>query len=236
MIFNRELQNHRTQSSNPDPRLHYSSGEQEPQMSLPSPTEYLTLFSGGSISYLSQNRREYRLKKNHELLAAYRIKSSDIQVKGTQVCEGFFYGDRHFCCADSIDLSLETAMLIFVPKLLLFTVAPTCDYCIYVMSLISRPFASLPLPFHFGSRRGILNNRIGKGSSINDHASFLQVVSQERLCISQMAMEYAKVKASFPQKIFIVDFETVRRSEKNLLLCPTEVTIRDGEGVSLFPV
>jgi hypothetical protein len=172
MIFNRELQNFRTQPSNLDPLLHYSSGEQEPRISLPSPIEYSTLFSGGSISYLSQNRREYRLEENHKLLAAYGIRSSDIQVKGTQACEGFFYGDQYFCCADSIGLSLETAMLIFVPKLLLFTVAPTCDYCIYVMSLISRPFASLPLPFHFGSRRGILNNvcvrRIGKGSSIID--------------------------------------------------------------------
>jgi hypothetical protein len=112
-------------------------------------------------------------------------------------------------------------MLIFVPKLLLFTVAPTCDYCIYVMSLISRPFVSLPLPFHFGSRRGILNNayvrRIGKGSSINDHASFLQVVSQEGLYVSQMAMEYAKFKASFPQKIFIVDFETAAFREESPL-------------------
>lgn len=51
-------------------------------MSLPSPIEYSTLFSGGSISYLSQNRREYRLEENHKLLAAYGIKSSDIQVKG----------------------------------------------------------------------------------------------------------------------------------------------------------
>lgn len=234
MIFNRELQNLRTQSLHPDPCLHYSSGKQESQTLLPSPTKYSTLFSGGSISYLSQNRREHRLGDNHRLLAAYGIKSSDVQVKGSQICEGFFYGDQHFCCADSINLSLETAMLIFVPKLLLFTVVPTCDYCIYVMSLISRPFASLPLPFHFGSRRGTLNNtyvrRIGKGSSINDHASFLHVVSQERLCISQMGMEYAKVKASFPQKIFIVDFETVRRSEKNLPLRPTEVAFRNGEG------
>lgn len=44
-----------------------------------------------------------------------------------------------------------------------------------------------------------------------------------------MAMEYAKVKASFPEKIFIDSFETVRRSEKNLPLRLTEVAVREGE-------
>jgi hypothetical protein len=58
----------------------------------------------------------------------------------------------------------------------------------------------------------------------------VNVVSQLRLSLSQMATEYAKVKASCPQKIFIVDSETVRRSKKNLPLCPTEVTVRDGQG------
>lgn len=140
-------------------------------------------------------------------MAVYGIKFLDVWVKGVQTCGGvFFYGDQHFCCIDSTDLSLETAMLIFVPKLLLFTVAPTCDYCLHVMSLISRPFANLPLPFHFGSRRGRLDStykkRIGKGLSINDHASFVNVVSQLRPSLSQMAMEYAKVRASCPQKIF----------------------------------
>jgi hypothetical protein len=154
IIFDRELQNLGAQSSHPDTQLHYSSGEQGPRRSLPSLSPYSTLFSGGSVSYLSQNRRQHRLEENQKLLAVYGIKFSDVQVKGAQTCGGFFNGDQHFCCIDSIDIPLETAMLIFVPKLLLFTVAPTCDYCLHVMSLISRPFANLPLPFHFGREEG----------------------------------------------------------------------------------
>src|SRR5947207_2315062 len=125
-------------------------------------------------------------------------------------------------------------MLIFVPSLLLFTVVPTCDYCIHVMSLISRPYASPPLPFHFGSRGSkkskTNHNRMGIGSSINDHTSFLRIVGEERLRIPPMAKKYAEIKESSPQRIFIVDFETVWRSQKGLRLCPIEVTVRDGEG------
>src|SRR5438045_1324321 len=117
-------------------------------------------FTGRSFSYLSQDHRTYRLKQNYNLLAAHEIQCGDIEVRGSKTCTGFSYGDHHFQCADSVPLGLETAMLIFVPSLLLFRVVPTCDYCIHVMSLISRPYASPPLPFHFGSR-GSVNRRTG---------------------------------------------------------------------------
>lgn len=45
-----------------------------------------------------------------------------------------------------------------------------------------------------------------------------------------MAEKYAKIKESSPQKIFIVDFETVRRSRRDLPLYPIEVIVRDGKG------
>lgn len=66
--------------------------------------------------------------------------------------------------------------------------------------------------------------------NINDHTSFLQIVEEERLRIPPMAKKCAEIKKSSPQRISIVDFETVRRSQRGLRLCPTEVTVRDGEG------
>lgn len=98
-------------------------------------------------------------------------------------------------------------------------------YFCYVVDLTT--FTGLSPPFHFGLRRGILNyaylKRIGKGSTINNYVSVLRTVRQGRLRY-QNGVEYAKVGASFLQKIFIVDFETERRSGQNLLLCPAEVT------------
>jgi hypothetical protein len=174
-------------------------------------------FAEGSSSYLSQRRRTqrrrtYRLEQNYSLLAAHKIQREDIEVRGSKTCTGFSFGHRHFACADSVPLALDTAMLIFVPSFLLFTAAPTCDYCIHVMSLISRFSASPPLPFHLVPKLG-KNNRKRTGTiglSINDHTSFLRIVEEERLRIPPMAEKYAEIKESSSQRIFIVDFETVR--------------------------
>ena len=146
---------------------------------------------------------------------------------------GFSYGARQFRCADGASLDLHTAMLIFVPSLLLFTVTPTCDYCLFVMSLIFPPRASLPLPFNFGRKIGTDGRnltRIGIGSLVHDHTSFCQVIGRKRLPIPPMARRYRDVRRLSPKKIFLVDFESVWRSEKGLPLCPIEVTVRDGNG------
>ena len=45
-----------------------------------------------------------------------------------------------------------------------------------------------------------------------------------------MARRYREVRRLSPKKIFLVDFESVWRSEKGLPLCPIEVTVRDGNG------
>ena len=45
-----------------------------------------------------------------------------------------------------------------------------------------------------------------------------------------MVERYAQIRESSPHKIFIVDFETVRRSPRGLHLCPIEVTVRDRDG------
>ena len=122
-------------------------------------------------------------------------------------------------------------MLIYVPSHLLFTVAPTCDYCIHLMSLISRDLATPPQPFCFTPKDGKhAHKRIGIGASINDHISFRQIIEKERLPIPPMAKKYAELKQSYHEKIFIVDFETVRRSVRNLPLIPIEITARDGKG------
>ena len=142
---------------------------------------------------------------------------------------GFSYGTNSFNCADSINLGLDTAMLIFIPSKLLFTVTPTCDYCIHTMSLISRPIASLPPPMCFGPKCGnYRRERRDIGSTINDHASFLRVVKENSLPLTPMAMKCMQLMDHSPETIFIVDFESVRRSQPNTPLCPTEITVRNG--------
>src|SRR5436305_576468 len=122
-------------------------------------------------------------------------------------------------------------MLIYVPSRLLFTVAPTCDYCIHLMSLISRELAIPPQPFCFTPKDGKhAHKRIGIGAFINDHISFRQIIEKERLPIPPMAKKYAELKQSCHEKIFIVDFETVRRFVRNLPLIPVEITARDRKG------
>ena len=222
--FNHKLRNSRAPLSTSDTNL--PDEVYEPQKQLPSDTDYMKRFGGISSSYLSHHRRLYRRARNLRFLAAHKINLEDIEVRGSMTCTGFRYRDRCFPCVDLVALDLDTAMLIFVPSLLLFTVAPTCDHCIYVMSLISRPFASLPLPFHFGRQNS--RKRIGLGSSIHDHYSFLQVIKAQRLLIPPMAMKYKEIKESSPERIFIVDFESVRRSDRELPLRPTEITARNG--------
>jgi hypothetical protein len=80
-------------------------------------------FAEGSSSYLIQRRRTYRLEQNYSLLAAHKIQREDIEVRGSKTCTGFSFGHRHFACADSVPLALDTAMLILVPSSLLFTAA-----------------------------------------------------------------------------------------------------------------
>jgi hypothetical protein len=70
-------------------------------------------FAEGSSSYLSQRRRRYRLEQNYSLLAAHKIQREDTEVRGSKTCTRFSYGHRHFACADSVPLALDTAMLIF---------------------------------------------------------------------------------------------------------------------------
>lgn len=224
--FNQTLQNCQSQPSDSEPILPFLSQTREPQKPLPTDAAYVKVFAEVSSLYLSQGRRKYRLGQNYTFLAAHKIKRDAIEVRGSTTCTGFSYGHRHFACADSVSLTLDTAVLIFVPSFSRFTVAPTCNYCIHVMSLISRPFASLPLPFHFLSKHGKhKRKRTGIGSTINDHTSFLQVVEEERLRISPMADKYAEFQKSSPQRIFVVDFESVRRSQSGLPLCPIEITV-----------
>ena len=225
--FNRNLQH--IQPTNPNSDLHRLAELHKPTKTLPSETEYWQRFSGGSSSYLNLARRTYRRQENYKLLRANKIRPEEIVVRGEQICTGFSYGGQAFACADSIPLILDTIMLIFVPSLFLYTVASTCDYCIHIMSSISRYLAYPPLPMHFLPKLGKPRRRIGIGSSIDDHASFLRVIQAEGgLTISPTAQRYADIKESAPQTIFIVDFEIVWRLQRNLPLCPTEVTVRDG--------
>lgn len=165
--FNLNLQNPRIQPSWLDSGFHYFSEVHEPKKPLLLTAEYMKRFSGGSSSYLSEDRRAYRRHQNYKLLAAHKIQPQNIEVRGSKSCMGFSYGTNSFNCADSINLGLDTAMLIFVPSKLLFTVTPTCDYCIHTMSLISRPIASLPPPMCFGPKCGnYRRERRGIGSTI----------------------------------------------------------------------
>jgi len=119
----------------------------------------------------------------------------------------------------------------FVPSLSMFTVTPTCDYCIHVMSIVSRFRASLPFPYHFGPKsRQASRKRRGLGSSIVNHSSFLRVVNNNRLSLPLVALRFKELMALAPRSIFIVDFETVRRTRRGLPLIPIEITVRDGLG------
>src|SRR5882757_8105489 len=60
--------------------------------------------------------------------------------------------EHNFASADNVPLDLSTAAAMFVPSLMQFTVAPTYDYCIHVMSPMLRPLAAVPAPFVFRRR------------------------------------------------------------------------------------
>jgi hypothetical protein len=229
--FNRNLDHCRSEASDSGLGLNKPSREYMPQKDLPTKAVYLEKYAKGSASYLNKSRRMYRRKQNLTILTRYKVRHDNIKVRGSKVCTGFSYDDRHFECVDSVSLSLDTAMLICVPSRLLFTVAPTCDYCIHLMSLISRDLATPPQPFCFTPKDGKhAHKRIGIGASINDHISFRQMIEKGRLPIPPMAKKYAELKQLCHEKIFIVDFETVRRSARNLPLIPIEITARDGKG------
>ncbi|KAI1608507.1 hypothetical protein EDD36DRAFT_101425 [Exophiala viscosa] len=224
--FNQHLRSLQKQVSTA--KAETSTEDQNAQRHLPSTTKYLEQFRGKSSLYLTGPRQSYRRSCNHQILAQHHIEPEDISIQGSMACTGFWYWNRHYPCADSVSLHLGTTMLIFVPSLLLFTVAPTCDFCVHAMSLISRYIASLPLPLHFGLKLAEGRQRIGIGSSISDHSSFLRVVQAQRLLIPPMAERYRWMREFCPEKIFIVDFESVRRSERGLPLRLVEITVRNG--------
>ncbi|KAI1612280.1 hypothetical protein EDD36DRAFT_281556 [Exophiala viscosa] len=191
---------------------------------------YKQRFAEGGREFFTFERRSQQLKKNLTFLG---VQKADLDVRHTKTCSGFSIDGRHFDCVDSINLRLHTAMVIFVPSLLLFTVAPRCNYCIHVMSQLSPPHAALPLPFLFGSRRDTASKgkrkRVGIGRSVNDQSSFLRVVQEYGLRLPPMAKLYKELKTMFPRKIFIIDFETMRRTKKGQPLVLLEVTVRDGD-------
>ncbi|KEF55144.1 uncharacterized protein A1O9_08797 [Exophiala aquamarina CBS 119918] len=147
IYFNRNLENSRNPASDSGLGLNTSGQEHKPQKALPTKAVYMGSYARGSASYLNKSRRMYRREQNFTILTRYKVRHDNIEVRGSKVCTGFSFGHRHFACIDSVSLSLDTAMLIYVPSRLLFTVAPTCDYCIHLMSLISRDLANPPQPF-----------------------------------------------------------------------------------------
>lgn len=176
---------------------------------LPDDIDYIRCYAGGSSSYFSQHRCKYRRSKNRGVLG---VPLDEVKVRGTKACGGFSYGQRHFVCADNVPLDLSTAAAIFVPSLMQFTVAPTCDDCIHVMSLMLRPLAAVPAPFVFGRRvRRNKRLRVGIGSLINDHASFQEVLRGSTLQLSPLGQKFAERMELHPEEIFITDFETARR-------------------------
>lgn len=119
---------------------------------------------------------------------------------------------------------------------MVFTVAESCDYCIFVMSMISRPLANLPHPFEFGtSRKGSRRfDRVGIASSVYDHKSFIDFVSKSTLELSIMAERYRDLLIRSPKKVVIVDFESLPIFRKGLRMVPTEVTFRYGNGEEIL--
>ena len=99
------------------------------------------------------------------------------------------------------------------------------------MSVLFRPSASLPLPFNFGpkiGKDGRSSVRTGVDSLIHNHASFRQIVGESGLSIPPMATRYWGLRLLSPKKVFLVDFESVWRSERALPRCTIEVKVRNG--------
>ncbi|KAK6373900.1 hypothetical protein LTS17_007870 [Exophiala oligosperma] len=124
------------------------------ELQRPSDAEYKQAYRGGSSKYFTPERRQNRLEAN---LKFYQLKLSNIKADGAKTCAGFWLKGHHFECADQW--------------------WPTCDYCVHVMSLISRPLARLPDPFNFGPKTFTTGRkRLGIGRNVIDHQSFFQVV------------------------------------------------------------
>ncbi|RVX69330.1 hypothetical protein B0A52_06925 [Exophiala mesophila] len=228
-IFNATLAGSAPNASLPVPR--FSAEIETPNQDLPSMEQYLSRFSQQSPWFFTHARREYRRAANARVLAKYNLRFENIRLDNRSTCSGFWCHNRHYHCADSIALDIDTTRLLFVPTKILFTVANTCDYCVFVMSVLSRPLAKIPYPFEFGlkGRGGVgRNERVGIGSSIVDHASFLQVAAKSPLSLTPMAEKYRLLKKTAPHTIFIVDFESVPILQQGLPICLTEVTFRDG--------
>ncbi|KAI1624795.1 hypothetical protein EDD37DRAFT_362600 [Exophiala viscosa] len=100
------------------------------------------------------------------------------------------------------------------------------------MPSILRPLANLPHPFEFGvaNKNSTKINRVGLGSTIHDHESFLEFVSKNPLTLSIMAERYRHMLKTSPEDIIIVDFESLPIFQKGMRIVPTEVTFRDGNG------
>lgn len=93
----------------------------------------------------------------------------------------------------------------------------------------------MPVPFIFG--RNLSPNsgqREGLGSSINDHTSFREALKGMWLGLSPKAQYYAERKKSDPEDLFHVDFETVRRTVRDLPMCPIEIAVRDGNNKAII--
>lgn len=227
-IFNAKLAGLGPNAVPSDPGL--SSETETPYQGLPSLEEYLFRFSQHSSKYFTYARRAYRRAANAKVLAKHQLRFEDTRPENGSTCSGFWCQNRHYPCADSVALGIDTTRLLFVPAKMLFTVANTCDFCVFVMSVLFRPLANIPYPFEFGLKGGVAgtNKRVGIASSIMDHASFLQVAAKHPLILTPMAEKYRSLKKTAPHKIFIVDFESVPILQKGLPICPTEVTFRDG--------
>ncbi|KIV77951.1 hypothetical protein PV11_09724 [Exophiala sideris] len=229
VFFNREIHNLPQELLSLDTDPQYFSDVRHHEQPLPNEVAYKQRFAGGSRKFFTWKRRSQQLNENLTLLG---VQEANLDIRHTKTCTGFSLYNRHFDCVDSTDLGLETAMLLFVPSSLLFTVAPRCNYCVHVLSQLSRPHAALPLPFHFGTRRDKVSKgkrkRAGIGRNVNDPSSFLRVVNDYGLSLPAMAKRYKELKRNSPQKIYIFDFETMRRTKKGQPLVLLEVTVRDG--------
>ncbi|TKX18764.1 putative nucleic acid binding protein 28 [Elsinoe australis] len=201
---------------------------------LPHPYGYANAFKDKSSGYLDDRRRSYRIAKNHKVLQRYGISLTRITTLGnTAVCRGFRYKNEDFECLDSISLSMGTAALILVSSQYEFTFSPRCDYCIHVLSQMSRPLAAIPNPEMFGYIRTglkkVTRERTGAGSTVDDHESFKSLMSTSQPPLPVKAARVKHALVSNPEHVFFVDFET-SLPFGGIPSVPLEVTVRNGKG------
>jgi hypothetical protein len=209
-----------------------TKGHAPSNQDVPPPSEYRRMFQHHSSSFFTSTQRNKRRKQNSKVLAKYKLTFTDTRTINHSICGGFYQGQQHFRCADSVVLSLETTRLLFVPTKMCFTVASTCDFCVFAMSMLHRPLADNPYATSSGRRGKDLGTpkRRGIGSSVTDYDSLCEFTARSPLALSPKAERYRSLKKSAPHEIFIVDFESVAAYESGLPLIPTEITVRDGEG------